>query len=333
MTKEEIWQNRKEAEEINRELGELQNLVNKWKELNRRIKEIEDLASITQESETEILEGLRKETELIKKELKELEITQLFSNKYDRGAAIISIFAGVGGQDAEDWTAMLAEMYTRFANKKNWGIKVIDESYGNFQSKTGLVPIKHITFEIEGSYVYGHLKNEAGVHRLVRISPFSPKKLRHTSFALVEVLPEISEVEEKNIVLKPEDLKIEMFRSSGPGGQNVNRRETAVRVVHLPTGIAVASQVERSQARNREQAMKLLRAKLFKLMEQTRVKELKELRGKRVIPEWGSQIRSYVLHPYKLVKDHRTGVETSQVDEVLNGNLDKFIEAELKLVY
>ena len=309
----------------------MRDLVDKWRELDNRIKEAENLVNITSDSETKILGGLKKEGEIIKKGLKELEISQLLNGKYDNKSAIVSISAGVGGQDAEDWTAMLAEMYVRFANKKNWKVRAIDESYGNFQSKTGLIPIKHITFEISGSYVYGYLRNEAGVHRLVRISPFSPKKLRHTSFALVEVLPEISEIDEKNIVFKSEELKIEMFRSSGPGGQNVNRRETAVRVVHLPTGIAVASQVERSQARNRDQAMKLLRAKLFKIMEQSRVKELKELKGKRVVPEWGSQIRSYILHPYKLVKDHRTGVETAQVNEVLDGNLDKFIEAEIKI--
>lgn len=309
----------------------MRDLVDEWRELVSRMREVEDLVNITSDSEAEILEGLKKETELIKKGLRELEISQLLNGKYDGKSAIISISAGVGGQDAEDWAAMLTEMYTRFANKKNWKVKTIDESYGNFQSKTGLIPVKHITFEISGSYVYGYLKNEAGVHRLVRISPFSPKKLRHTSFALVEVLPEISEIEEKNIVFNPEDIRVEMFRSSGPGGQNVNRRETAVRVVHLPTGIAVASQVERSQARNREQAMKLLRAKLFKIMEQSRVKELKELKGKRIVPEWGSQIRSYVLHPYKLVKDHRTRVETAQVENVLNGDLDKFIEAEIMI--
>ena len=316
MSQPQVWENRQEAERLNKEAGELRELINKWDGLNKRIREANDLTSLG----------------LIKKELRDLEITQLFKGKYDRRSAIISIFSGVGGQDAEDWTAMVSEMYIRFANKKNWKVKVIDESYGNFQSKTGLIPIKHLVFEISGDYVYGYLKNEAGVHRLVRISPFSPKKLRHTSFALVEVLPDISGIEEKNLVLKPEELKIEMFRSSGPGGQNVNRRETAVRVVHLPTGIAVASQVERSQARNREQAMRLLRAKLFRLMEQSRVKELKELKGKRVIPEWGNQIRSYVLHPYKLVKDHRTGVETTQVEDVLNGELDKFIEAEVKLI-
>ena len=315
MSQPQIWENRQEAERLNKEAGELRELINKWDGLNKRIKEANDLVSL----------------ELIKKELKDLEITQLFKGKYDRRSAIISIFSGVGGQDAEDWAAMVSEMYIRFANKKNWKVKVIDESYGNFQSKTGLIPIKHLVFEISGDYVYGYLKNEAGVHRLVRISPFSPKKLRHTSFALVEVLPDISGIEEKNLVLKPEELKIEMFRSSGPGGQNVNRRETAVRVVHLPTGIAVASQVERSQARNREQAMRLLRAKLFRLMEQSRVKELKELKGKRVIPEWGNQIRSYVLHPYKLVKDHRTGVETTKVEEVLNGELDLFIESDIMI--
>jgi len=224
-------------------------------------------------------------------------------------------------------------MYSKFCEKRGWKTKVINESLADFQSKTGRHPVKDITFEVKGDYAYGYLKKEAGVHRLVRISPFSPEKKRHTSFALVEVLPELRGLSTKGgedeLKIPAEDLKIEFFRSSGPGGQNVNKVETAVRIVHLPTGLAAGSQVERSQSQNRERAMKLLQAKLLKLMEDTQIKELDKLRVK-VKPEWGSQIRSYVLHPYKLVKDHRTSVETSRAEEVLEGDLDLFIEGEVK---
>lgn len=234
--------------------------------------------------------------------------------KYDRGHAHISIYPGVGGEDAKDWANMLLNMYVRFAQKRGWKVSLIDER----------------SIDVKGEYAYGSLRWEAGVHRLVRISPFDSKQLRHTSFALVEVLPELPAMESKNIVIPPEDLKVEMSRSSGPGGQNVNKRETAVRVVHLPTGIAASSQAERGQGQNKEKALALLKAKLFKLMEERQEKELKNLRT-QVKPEWGNQIRSYVLHPYQQVKDHRTGVISHQPDKVLNGNLDKFIEAELEL--
>jgi len=222
-------------------------------------------------------------------------------------------------------------MYAKFCGKRGWKTKIIDERLADFQSKTGRRPLKNITAEIKGDYAYGYLKKEAGVHRLVRISPFSPEKKRHTSFVLVEVLPDIADLrgldaDWRGMKISPEDLKIEFFRSSGPGGQNVNKVETAVRIVHLPTGLSVASQVERSQAQNREKAMNLLKAKLVKLMEDNQIKELDKLRVK-VKPEWGSQIRSYVLHPYKLVKDHRTDIETTDVEKVLDGDLDLFVES------
>lgn len=220
-------------------------------------------------------------------------------------------------------------MYQKYAAGRLWRTRLINETLSDFQSKTGRHPIRSATLEIKGDYVYGYLRHESGVHRLVRISPFSPKKLRHTSFALVEVLPELPAIDESAIKIPPEDLKVELFRSSGPGGQNVNKVETAVRITHLPTGTVAASQMERSQSQNRERAMSLLRSKLFKLIQEREAKELSELRTK-VKPEWGSQIRSYVLHPYQLVKDHRTNVETSQAEEVLNGYIDQFIEAELQ---
>lgn len=232
--------------------------------------------------------------------------------KYDQGHAHLSIYPGVGGDDAKDWANMLLNMYTKYAQKRGWKVALVDDR----------------AIDIRGEYAFGTLRNEAGVHRLVRISPFDAKKLRHTSFALVEVLPELPELEARNMVIPPEDLKMELSRSSGPGGQNVNKRETAVRVVHLPTGISAASQAERGQAQNREKALALLKAKLFTVMQQRQEKELKNLRT-QVKPEWGQQIRSYVLHPYQQVKDHRTGAVSHQPDKVLNGELDKFIQAEL----
>ncbi len=233
---------------------------------------------------------------------------------YDQRSAHVAIFPGVGGEDAKDWANMLLNMYVKYAQKRGWKVSLVDDR----------------AIDIKGEYAYGSLKKEMGVHRLVRISPFDSKQLRHTSFALVEVLPELPEFDLKHIAIPPEDLKVELSRSSGPGGQNVNKRETAVRVVHLPTGLSAASQAERSQSQNKEKAITLLKTKLFKLLETRQEKELKNLRT-LVKPEWGNQIRSYVLHPYQQVKDHRTKVEHHQPDKVLNGDLDKFIEAELEL--
>jgi len=221
----------------------------------------------------------------------------------------ISVLAGAGGDDAKDWAKMLLKMYSRYAERKNWQWQLINEN----------------TLEIKGNNIYQQLKEEAGVHRLVRISPFDAKKLRHTSFALVEVLPALPDIEVKNFQIPEKDLKIEFYRAGGPGGQNVNKVETAVRIIHLPTGITAASQIERSQAANREHALRLLKAKLLKIMEEKKEKELNNLKVK-VSPEWGYEIRSYVLHPYKQVKNHKTGKKISKVEEILDGNLDLLLK-------
>jgi peptide chain release factor 2 len=266
----------------------------------------------------------KEKAQAVLKEIREIKIQLASLNKYDKGDAVISIYAGAGGEDAEDWARILFEMYQKFAEKKGWALKILHEH----RNDTG--GLRNITFELSGSRVYGQTKGEMGVHRLVRISPFSSKKLRHTSFALVEVLPRF--IEDPEISIKEEDLRIDFARSSGPGGQNVNKRETAVRIKHEPTGISVHVDSERSQLRNKEQAIQLLRSKLYRLYQRYKKEELEQLKiSKKTEPEWGNQIRSYVFHPYKMVRDHRTGVETSDVDGVLDGELDEFIEAEKNL--
>ncbi len=267
------------------------------------------------------------------KEIASLKEKKEGKGKYDKGNAIMTIISGAGGDDAEDFSAILLSMYMKYVNKKGWEISLIHEhknDHGGY---------RNVSFEVKGNPSrasgqgpYGTLKNEGGVHRLVRISPFNAKKLRHTSFSLVEVLPKFSKLEEKDVVLSPEDLKIEFAKSGGPGGQNVNKRETAVRIVHIPTGISVHASGERSQEQNREQALSVLKAKIFKKAEEEKksVEESMKLTKNTEI-EWGSQIRSYVLHPYKMIKDHRTEAETSNTDAVLEGDIDLFIEAEKNL--
>lgn len=267
----------------------------------------------------------KEKAQAIIRELQELRAALSGGGKYDKGDAIMTIFSGAGGDDAEDFSRMLYEMYLKYLEKKGWSLYLIhknENDHGGY---------RNITIEIQGKGAYGTLKNESGVHRLVRISPFSSKKLRHTSFSMVEVIPKFEKEEEVEIL--PQDLKVEFARSSGPGGQNVNKRDTAVRIVHLPTKIAVHVESERSQAQNRERAMSILRGKLYKRMKEERERTEKSMQvSKTTDIEWGNQIRSYVLHPYKLVKDHRTDVEVRNAEEVLEkGGIEPFLEAEKSL--
>lgn len=289
-------------------------------------KEIEDIKELKKIGDGDLIGEIEEKLESLKKKTDKQEIEIFLSGKYDRNNAIMEIFSGAGGQDAQDWTTMLLRMYQRYCALKGFKTKILHQSFGEAGGPEGRIGTKSATMEIKGLYSYGLLKKERGVHRLVRQSPFSANKLRHTSFALVEVTPEIEKGEE-GIEIRPEDLKVETFKSSGPGGQYVNKRESAIRITHLPTGIVVSSQTERLQGANRENAMKILFAKVFQLKEEMREKEIKKIKGDRISASWGNQIRSYVLHPYKLVKDLRTDVETSNVEGVLDGDLDKFIYA------
>jgi len=258
------------------------------------------------------------------KELENLKDELAGVGKYDKGDAVMTIFSGAGGDDAEDFSKILLDMYIKYFGRKKWGYSVIHQNENDHGG------YRNITLDIEGKNAYGTLKNESGVHRLVRISPFNAKKLRHTSFSMVEVIPKFEKIGE--VKIPPEDIKTELSKSSGPGGQNVNKRETAVRLVHIPTNLAVHVETERSQAQNKEKALSLLEAKLYKLLEEERkAKEKGMYVSKTTQIEWGNQIRSYVLHPYKLVKDHRTDVETRDVESVLEGKIDEFLEAEKNL--
>src|SRR3989344_1729049 len=246
------------------------------------------------------------------------------SGKYDAGDAVMTIFSGAGGDDAEDFSTMLLNMYIKFCAKKSFGVTVLHENdHGGY---------RNVTIEISGKSAYGTLKNESGVHRLVRVSPFNANAKRHTSFSMVEVIPKFEKINAKDIDIPESEIRVELSRSSGPGGQNVNKRETAVRVVHIPTNLSAQSDNERSQGQNKEKALSILKGKIFKALEEARVTKEKGMYiSKTTQIEWGNQIRSYVMHPYKMVKDHRTNIETSNIDGVLNGELDEFIEAEKSL--
>lgn len=319
----DFWSDQERAKTESQKLAELKKEYDQWNALRIELMDIQELVQMAiGEKDASVEPDATKKLAELEKRYLDLEFTLLFSGDYDEKNAIVSIHAGAGGTDAQDWAEMLMRMLFRYAERKEWSVKLLDESRG------GEAGIKSATFEVKGRYAYGHLKSEHGVHRLVRQSPFNSDALRQTSFALAEVVPEIDET--IDIDIKPDDLRIDTFMSGGKGGQSVNTTYSAVRIVHLPTKITVSCQNERSQTQNKETAMKILKSKLLKLKEEELQKEKQKLRGEYQSAEWGNQIRSYVLHPYHMVKDHRTNVETADTDAVLDGDLDGFIEGYLR---
>jgi peptide chain release factor 2 len=321
MNKSDFWSNKDLAKAVSQDYQDIKDEVDKWAELQTKVNDLVELANSNDESLSKEIED---QTTELEKQFTEYEFFLLLDGPYDKNNAIVALHAGSGGTEAQDWTEMILRMFLRFCEQQKWKTRIIDESRGQ---EAGF---KSIMFEVKGRYAYGYLKSEHGVHRLVRISPFDAKKMRHTSFALAEVLPELDK--EINIEIKSEDLRIDTFNSSGAGGQSVNTAYSAVRIVHIPTNITVSCQNERSQTQNKETAMKILKAKLHRLEEEKKAQERKELRGEYKSAEWGNQIRSYVLHPYHMVKDHRTEFESSDPDAVLDGELKPFAEAFLRWI-
>lgn len=321
MNEPDFWNNQEKAQSISADYNDIRKEVDRWDEIKKEVDELIDLAKAGDET---FIEEVESQTNELEKKFADYEFFLLLNGPYDKNNAVVAIHAGSGGTEAQDWAEMLLRMILRFAEKMNWRVRVIDESRG---SEAGY---KSIIIEIKGLYAFGYLKSEHGVHRLVRISPFDAEKMRHTSFALMEVLPEIDE--SVQVEIKPEDLRIDTFMSGGHGGQSVNTTYSAVRIVHVPTGISVSCQNERSQQQNKETAMKVLKAKLFRLEQERIDKEKKDLRGEYKSAEWGNQIRSYVLHPYHMVKDHRTDYESADPESVLEGELLPLSEAYLKWI-
>ncbi len=316
----DLWDDRGRALRVMKNLADLRDEIESWSGLEKRLNDTLELAQMEDES---LRPDLEPEVDAIEAELAKREIAVHLSGPYDKGNALLSINAGAGGTNSQDWAAMLERMYLRWAERRGYDAEILDLTEGE---EAG---IKSVTIAIDGRYAYGYLRPEKGVHRLVRLSPFDAAHRRHTSFAQVEVLPDMGD-EGLSVQIDPNDLRIDVYKSSGAGGQNVQKNATAVRITHLPTGLVVSCQNERSQMQNRENAMRVLRARLLEIEREQQDRELADLRGEYTKAEWGSQIRSYVLHPYQMVKDHRTEYEEGNTQAVLDGEIDGFIEAYLK---
>ena len=317
----DFWLNQAEAQSVMRQLAEHKKVVDRWRGLEKKVADIAESLPLAEE-EPDFQEEIESEIEAVAARLDELELEMAFSSEYDARNAILALHAGAGGTESQDWAEMLLRMYLRWAERRGYQAEIFDTSPGE---EAG---IKSAVIGIKGDYACGYLKSEHGVHRLVRLSPFDFDHARHTSFALVEVMPEAEA--NVDVTLEPDDLKVDVFRSSGPGGQHMQKTSSAVRLTHLPTRLVVSCQSERSQHQNKEIALKILQARLLELELAKRAKERAKLKGKHIAAGWGNQIRSYVLHPYKMVKDHRTDYQTSDPEAVLDGDLDGFITAYLR---
>jgi peptide chain release factor 2 len=317
----DFWLDQAKARGIMRHLAELRRVAQRWRGVEKRVADIAELSSLS-EGDASLAEEIQAETERVSSLLDEMELETAFSSEYDARNAILAIHAGAGGTESQDWAQMLLRMYLRWAERRGYEADVLDVSQGE---EAG---IKSAIVNISGDYACGYLKSEHGVHRLVRLSPFDADHARHTSFALVEVMPEAEA--DVDVKIEPDDLRVDVFRSSGPGGQHMQKTSSAVRLTHLPTGLVVVCQNERSQHQNKETALKILQARLLEMELADQAEERARLKGERIDAGWGNQIRSYVLHPYKMVKDHRTDYQTSATDAVLDGDLDAFIIAYLR---
>ena len=324
-----FWDNQEKAALSQKRASQLKEEANSFESLKKELAEIKEF--FTAFGHDNIIEGqISQKMNVLNAEIEEKSLAFSLSGEYDKKNAVIVIQAGAGGRDAEDWVCLLLKMYQKYAERMGFEHKVLSQNFTEGGGPEGRLGIKEVKIEIKGKFAFGYLKKESGAHRLVRLSPFSAKQLRHTSFAKVEVIPKIEDSEINESVLRPEDLKVETFRSSGAGGQNVNRRETAVRITHTPTGLVSSCQTERYQAINKKIALEVLAGKILGLKEKEKQADLAKMRGDRIEADFGHQIRSYVLHPYNLVKDHRTGTETTNSQAVLNGEIDEFVAAEMK---